>query len=1314
MANTEGMSQEVLESLLLQQPPSRSSAANDTSSRSSALGRRMEMPMGERPAATVIRASKNKRPGPLVTPTDPLSVPEEDRNETGALRTSPIAVLGDVVERKSPRRRRKQQQPPSDNQSSRPTSRFASRARQQQHPTTGFPSLQVPLGRLIHAKQQHHDTNEHRSRKETKAVIKAEDTAADEVTAAARQAQSMLEQMSVQEIQQQQQELQSALAPETLAFLKQRHRHHNNRKAPGSRVVLPSSNEKVSQDDDDDDDDEDELAEKERLAQVLSSVKNYQDLDAVYAQEMGGRQHNDGEAAVTTASEFDNACELLRSSVPRQNLWAARVVCRTLRNDIEQHRRQNTATYPILLPVSLRCLLDTSTRTANGSVLHTYVLQGMYALLQLKVGLDYDDLARDSVAFFYQEYFLDDAIPTPEPCCSTSTMQSLHLNNEKSAVAYATGSSATSAKQDGQAFAQDPLWTLLSRMRILPRLAQLLGDEMTTTEAIVAMLGILMLLVQRSPGAATAIVQHPTLMRDLLRRCSNNDTNKITTITLRLCGLLTRQSRTAAKALEEMVPLTQWWRQTNDACAEHKWALVLWRTRLRYGLSLNELPTMLTLAAPHCALGQQDRLAPFFYSAFAVIVHAIRPLLGKNGAKVQEDDRALLSQAGVWLSSSRRQALQYLVDSSTSQPLAPSQGGRQLVEWLQFHTSILRYIDAWLILSRTDYERDTGEFKLEEISERDEERCIEAILALLQNDQVKIALEIAFRHCFQTELSFLPIHTADDLEQEAASCAFVEALLALATTVSHSFDSDQRTNSLVLSVRQFFLMAYPSSDTMAEIEHGMSSVSERIRRCWLNRTHASLTRFLAHTSSSTSIDPVTQSLGLTVIGRLERGEESTATLLFSCDNLFHSHYEEDAIGPSAVSTFFVRQLCLTAQTRSQLDHSFKLRYALGITSDRLGPFELQSLRSDVDRLSSEAAQVSLLPLGSLWLWKTFAGTVVDPQIGSEAIPLLATALQIVCNLEKDKMTGSALADYAGHLSPAGRLYYAMNLCLQPEAVIGSSSIAPLVDRLIDRYGRHMGTSIALGFAEECESHAEIKSKDKPTAESEEEAERQLAQLLDPSKGPSTGNAWSNSQIRAVQAFVGDMCEAFLEYGAQYPFFITCLRLFLASDFPSQIRCDLIERLRDVLHLLSLPEDKDMARALAICLAGGLPSVDQSLRDNPDLLDAAASVLAKGKNVRSDTSFAVTWAIALLARSLAIHVKDESEGGLSASKRRIELMEESFVPRLLNATECFVISNGTVQDLIAVCLETGNDCRPEFRSISGGESWRRAVALLSKL
>ena len=84
-------------------------------------------------------------------------------------------------------------------------------------------------------------------------------------------------------------------------------------------------------------------------------------------------------------SEWDHACALLRSTSPRQTLWAARVVCRDLERDKEQGKsfRIGGSTcewpYPTLLPVSLRCLLDANVTHTNGLELHSFTLRSIAA-----------------------------------------------------------------------------------------------------------------------------------------------------------------------------------------------------------------------------------------------------------------------------------------------------------------------------------------------------------------------------------------------------------------------------------------------------------------------------------------------------------------------------------------------------------------------------------------------------------------------------------------------------------------------------------------------------------------------------------------------------------------------------------------------------------------------------------------------------------------------------------------------------------------------------------------------------------------------
>ena len=178
----------------------------------------------------------------------------------------------------------------------------------------------------------------------------------------------------------------------------------------------------------------------------------------------------------------------------------------------------------------------------------------------------------------FQQNFLDDAIPTPplDIAYPKMSVQPLSINGDSNTAnppAYAAASSTTSAVNDGQAFQKDPMWTLLSRMKILPRLAFLLENHqaLMPVEAYCSICGLLCMVGQRSPGAASAIVQHDIFVRVLLKKMldqiqqqveapSDSNDNSIREMipyaTMQLFCTLARQSKVAAEGLplEEILP----------------------------------------------------------------------------------------------------------------------------------------------------------------------------------------------------------------------------------------------------------------------------------------------------------------------------------------------------------------------------------------------------------------------------------------------------------------------------------------------------------------------------------------------------------------------------------------------------------------------------------------------------------------------------------------------------------------------------------------------------------------------------------------
>ena len=403
---------------------------------------------------------------------------------------------------------------------------------------TGFPTTKnIPLGSLVAS-----SSSKLSKPNETKDVQHPK-SASDE-------AQALLAGMSIAEIQESVEELQNSLDPSMIAFLKAR----GKKKGDNKQTVTDAKTEGTTDDYDArlrsrekksvpdslsgalaapktvptaafpqqerERNNDDLLEEKVRMDQVLSSIQTYDDLDAAYeaayqqqhTEEMDGSSLNNNNNLIGGVplqgreDDFGIACGLLRSTSPQQTLWASRVVCRRLQREVQvsgtayclvpqsASENQNPWPFPTLLPVSLRCLLDANvSRGGGGSMLQTtYVLQSLYALLQLRACSDHNivditGMDESNEAICYQLNMLDDAVPSPslKSCYAALPIKPLvgkdatnfSSSSDVAGAAYSTSSSPTSAQADAEAFVRDPMWTLLSRMRILPRISHLLREE---------------------------------------------------------------------------------------------------------------------------------------------------------------------------------------------------------------------------------------------------------------------------------------------------------------------------------------------------------------------------------------------------------------------------------------------------------------------------------------------------------------------------------------------------------------------------------------------------------------------------------------------------------------------------------------------------------------------------------------------------------------------------------------------------------------------------------------------------------------------
>jgi RPAP1-like, N-terminal len=1241
MANTENMTDEAMAAIFGGEG---SSIPRSGSNRTS----RMNLQMDGRPAATVMR--RTKRTGATVQ----FKEQQEDLTAELTIKEN-IPIIGDVMERVPTRRA----------VNARPTSMFAMERR-------GFPSLSRPVGTFVKKSS---------TKKASPAMSKPfitpnQNTSTDPALlphAIERDAKTMLAQMSATEIKENVQELETALSPEMLKFLKSRSKTKGTDKQPTFAAIQQStsttSTHQVTT--------TNAVQEKERMAQVLSSIQTLEDLDEAYEAEMGNDIKMD---TANPEDDWKHACNLLRSTSMRQSLWAARTVCQRLEMDVKNGRTcrigESTAEppYPTILPVSLRCLLDNS--TSNGGLLLTFVLRSIYALLQLRAPRDHAidvTLANPTSTLLYREYFLDDAVPTPSFGGSypKGKFTPVYSNEKGDAVAYSTSSSSTSATLDAASFWGDPMWTLLSKMKIIPRLAQLLDAAPLPRESMVAICGVLAMLSIRSPGAAAAIAQHKTMLPRVLRR-SLIPPSEVSLTTdyllpsvaipsmILLCTIA-GQSRTVAAAVnfDSIVPPLL----AMDSCDPTllQWALILWRTTLRYGLGLQHLQFVIARSVLHVAKARavENPIAVEFLTCFSNVLDCVKVAKHQStiSSHISQEDMDVLMNAELWLSSTLRQA----ADLLGSQVERPTRLKAACLCLLQSHASIYTPIDNQSQIQLSEFFKDS---------------CY-SLLATLKDLSVDGTLSAAAAGLFLQ---------SDCDADEAASCAFVNAFAALSTSLISLRDSlGCATQRKLVEI----------SKACAELFVGTCSHSyetDRARRGWLNQTQFRIVRLLLETAENESTFSSARSLAFDLIGRLEQGDEAQAAILFSNDKLFMalSPHAEDS---SRISSLFMGELFSSSNSRKQLDHSFKMLRGFGITTDGWGPFALDSLLSEAERIDPAKDLEKLLPMGSLWLWQVLSGDTLDGSNdganSEQYVAALVSCLELLLDLEcnNDAFTKS---------KPLGsKLYHLANLCLAPESVLRRSDVSALSSRLVDHYVGQLGSeaSFGLDMMESCFKHSVISTP----ANVQDSATGDSAKLFETLTGDS--GAHTNKILRSCTDFVADLCTAFVEYGAQYDVFVKVIRIFWRPEFPSKIRVETVTRLRDVMSLLTLPDEAEADSTFAALAVGyimdGLPGEDGVNLESPEMLDLVSNILKKDTFKRIGTSgqrdLFLLVSCGMLGRSLAGAIKYSTN--LEPSKRRMAGLPShlgTLVCQLLHTTwacDQRVTARSLVEQLLLLCGNT---------------------------
>ena len=599
--------------------------------------RMMELTDGMKPSAKVIRASKPESPA-KITPGMALNHEEQgstDRAKTchfsGTAKHSnshqrpPIMLSESIFERTVSGHNMQH----TNFNSKLHKSHFKQKIKSKNH-NQGFPSLDLPVGAFIPNKMKtnypNQDANirntaqQSNSHSQLQSIVKANsynDDASNQI----------LNQMSSEEINKEIQELKATLSPDVIDFLRQRGKKKKGSKPNHPRIDVTKSSSSNLENYTDEVSTVDNLKkqqlqnEKEEIARILSSISTMEDLDQAVLQQQQHEDQNEHNSNIlnndsngtksTQSSETDieTCTSLLRSTSSHQRLLAAKTISKYLKSDLKEYVNsrynkncsntlnecQRSVSYPSLLPVALRCLLDLPSPHKN-IVLHGHVLQSLYSLILLHSSPEnyfiYDmqrttfsklsnqlpelvsrengiteffELYIDNPSLVYQYFFLEDNIPTSPPAISyTSSSGSNNDENTKhvsnfltQSGIYATGTSVKAASLDGIAFYNDPMWTMLSRMKIIPCIANLLhfchgryrrhhhsnnkksaitfgekkvdqgidetnknagnafeSHEFSTLkeENWISICGILTLLSLRSPGAACAIAQHNSIL----------------------------------------------------------------------------------------------------------------------------------------------------------------------------------------------------------------------------------------------------------------------------------------------------------------------------------------------------------------------------------------------------------------------------------------------------------------------------------------------------------------------------------------------------------------------------------------------------------------------------------------------------------------------------------------------------------------------------------------------------------------------------------------------------------------------------------
>ena len=1266
----------------------------------------------------------------------------------------------------------------------------------------GFPSLDVPIGTFARKGGNKQTTTRQpavvkdavalgsRSREESR---QREGAGSGGGADGSNNADSMLSGMSRAEIMDGIAEIESALSEQSIAFLKARGRKkkqtaqatsgQQKRQEPARDIISSSALSTKPKEN------AAPVLDKAKEAEILSSIKTEEELDRVYSDfnASGGApvlesSAPDIEAPGGKIQNLESATALLRSTSYRQTMLAAKTTCELLSKRMSAIRpgdaaqygapkndRGSAGDYPALLPVALRCLLDLP-QAHRHEQLHSYVLQSLRYLVELfahpshRVSTSLDDIERNASSV-YQLNFLDENIPAPPAAScyeSGSSKLSAAQKVEDSPVEgalYATNSSAESAKKDGEAFYADPLWTLLSRMRIIPCLARIiasakgLGSESLPEEIVTSICSILSMLSLRSPGAACAIAQHQTILPQLVDMTLTPGAHfgqageskesflvnpRAALPTLSLMCTLARQSRTVASQTEPFASIITTLHailgisaETAEEHAVQKHCLLLWRILLRYGLAIPHLSTFISLATPHLSTKNETEfsLTADYLSAFSNVCECAKVITRaktESSIRLTEEQADTLAMAGAWLSPHVQQCVIFLKQIASADN-ANANSARLTAARLRF---LLSYVAASApsdIMKLAVIEEETMGTKMNDVdksafvsvvSRRD---CISALQAIFKSGLVDAILNKVLVWAFVSEWKGpLQVPTSrsasSSFPEEANSCAFLSAFVSMLSNMINNesiFDDGNGSMEERAEVKsiadEFSSLVYSTLSALSATDLGATPIPTAAQSGWIDVTLYVLVKFLcsmkrqysnalsANDEAETEADDglrLLRAMSFALIGRLKVGDEAIAAVLLSQDVLFVTPSFNDRNNQgSPLQAMLLRELVNSPRSQSQLDHSFKLHRGHGITTAGLGAFGLESLRSDAEFVApptraDEDGQgrnivvEPLIPLGKVWLWQVLSSTIEPPpetsaqqraELLHDATAVIVSSLELLTYLER----GASSRVYTSQIHSGAKLYHLSNSCLFPEEVLRHEKFEQLFCSLFEDISSRDGfLSIPKAYVAACYQHSRTTRTKADNGSGKTNGNIDEEKLLELFEGKSSrSQEYSAKEVAALVDFVGDMCSAYIEYGAQYESLNHCIRLLLRYGFPPKARIEIITKLRGLLHLLTFQRELDggssegMAGSLELSLAVG------SQKEPPEVLDALVNALSSKdpndsiRRLDAQTGgYAYYFAVASLAHSYASSILSKEPGAQEAAGRRMDRLDDKTRAAVLGAAD----------------------------------------------